>query len=254
MGFYHLENNVIRHRSDKNTPPVSTTRTPRPALSSGERQRSAFVFDPGQEPERTFKYLCPGSEARIKAQQTLPELQRLGTYEHVDALAPNSTTSGAICGASPHLLVEKQQFELERRILALYEAGFSFEIIRKVIARQAADTPDDVETSASRIHNGGDKQMQTACVASFSPSHSLENNSNLILTSHISARERSPSSPMPPGRSSGRKTHLKLSENEQKKSTEIDSKRERRRNEARRNDPAHASAVRGHPNGAHHIL
>ncbi|KAJ7815692.1 hypothetical protein B0H13DRAFT_1924058 [Mycena leptocephala] len=232
MGFYHLKNDPVGHRY-QNMLSVSTACNPRPALSSHERRRSAFVFDPGRgsaDSESLFHKPCAGPEARIKAQQMLPELKRPRRYlaEHVDALVPKST-NGAIRGASSHLRAANQQIELECRILALYKAGFSLETIRKVIARQAADTPDDVETSASRIHKGGDKQIQTACVASFSPSHSLE---NPILTSQISA-ERSPSSSMSRGRSSGRKTHLKLSENEQKKSTEIDSKRERRRNEAR---------------------
>ncbi|KAJ7854901.1 hypothetical protein B0H13DRAFT_1903396 [Mycena leptocephala] len=244
MGFYHLENNVIIHRSDKNPLPVSTTRTPRPALSSSERQRSAFVFDPGQEPERTFNYLYPGSEARIKVQQTLPELQRLGRYEHVDALAPNSTTSGAICGTSLHLLAEKQQFMLERRVLALYEAGFSFDIIRTVLARRP--TPYDVGRNvlnAARVHKGGDTHIQAARISSFPPSHTPENNLDPVLPFQISARKCSRSSPMPPVRSAGRKHHHKIARHEIKQSTENGSKREKRGDDVRRKYSVHLSAA-----------
>jgi hypothetical protein len=90
-------------------------------LSSSERQRSAFVFDPGRGPRRSFNEPCAGSEAHIKVQRRLPELQRPRRYlgEHVDALDPKFGTCGAICGASPHSCAEKHQFELERRILAL---------------------------------------------------------------------------------------------------------------------------------------
>ncbi|KAJ7913125.1 hypothetical protein B0H13DRAFT_1874190 [Mycena leptocephala] len=63
----------------------------------------------------------------------------------------------------------------------------------------------------------------------------------------MSARERSPLSPTPPVRLSGRKhhlnLHLKLAGNENKQSPEIGSKREKRRGEARRKDSAHLLAA-----------
>ncbi|KAJ7825791.1 hypothetical protein B0H13DRAFT_1918513 [Mycena leptocephala] len=144
MGFYHLKNNLVGHRSDKTTLSVSTACPPRPALSSTERQRSAFVFDPGRGPGSSFNEHFAGSEARINAQQRLTELQGppRDLAEHVDALASKST-SGTIGGI--HIRAEKQQFELERRILALYKAGFSFDIIRKVLVRRP--TPYEVEKS-----------------------------------------------------------------------------------------------------------
>ncbi|KAJ7825792.1 hypothetical protein B0H13DRAFT_1918514 [Mycena leptocephala] len=102
------------------------------------------------------------------------------------------------------------------------------------------------ETAVS-VRKGGDKQRQTACISSFSSPHSLENNSDPVLSSQMSARERSPLSPTPPVRLSGRKhhlnLHLKLAGNENKQSPEIGSKREKRRGEARRKDSAHLLAA-----------
>ncbi|KAJ7856338.1 hypothetical protein B0H13DRAFT_1902723 [Mycena leptocephala] len=183
MGFYHLKNNLVGHRSDKTTLSVSTACPPRPALSSTERQRSAFVFDPGRGPRSSFNEPFAGSEARINVQQRLTELQRppRNLVEHVDALTSKSA-SGAIGGI--HICAEKQQSELERRILALYKAGFSFENIRKVLAERP--TPYGVDKSvrdALSARKGGDEQMQTACISSFSSSHSLEDNSYHVLSS-----------------------------------------------------------------------
>ncbi|KAJ7905212.1 hypothetical protein B0H13DRAFT_2508710 [Mycena leptocephala] len=186
------------------------------------------------------------TEAHIKVQPRLPDLQRPRRYlaEHVDALNPKISTSGASCGASPHSRAEKQ-FVLEHRVLALYKAGFSFEIIRTVLVR-TLPTPYDVGKNvlnAARVHKGGDKHMQAARISSFSPSHTPENNSGPARLSQIYTREHSRSSQMPSLKSSGRKSHCKVTRNEMKQNTESSSKREKRDDDARRKDSAQLSAA-----------
>ncbi|KAJ7915687.1 hypothetical protein B0H13DRAFT_1871960 [Mycena leptocephala] len=73
--------------------------------------------------------------------------------------------------------------------------------------------------------------MQAACISSFSPSHTPENNLDPVLPFQISDRERSRSSLMPPVTSAGQKHHHKVARHEIKQSTENGSKREKRGDE-----------------------